>query len=132
MSTTHDATGVSATICGFLRYSPILAERLAEQEGQFRFRDMIDDEAGIDRGDLAKLAHHNGIVKVGRVERSSAHYWRVSEALKAHLDRHHETPTRAPCGHTGVRCIVSGETFTCTHDGCDETFDKETAMEVSG
>jgi hypothetical protein len=37
-----------------------------------------------------------------------------------------------PCGHSGARCLVAGERYTCIRDYCDETFDRETALaEVS-
>ena len=38
-----------------------------------------------------------------------------------------------PCGcSTGVRCVESGETYTCTDDECDCRFGRETALEVVG
>lgn len=39
-------------------------------------------------------------------------------------------PDTLPCGHTGIRCIEAGITYSCTDPDCEARFSRETAEAV--
>jgi hypothetical protein len=58
------------------------------------------------------------------------HLWGTAANCYRWVEENIES-TLTPCGNaTGVRCVESGETYTCTDESCDCRFDRETAAEV--
>lgn len=82
---------------------------------------------------LRWFAAHGVVEAVDRTKTASGSYrvvWSVPEGVAAWIDRSIEREAETPCGHSGVRCLVAGERYTCTEDGCTKTFGAETAREV--
>ena len=64
---------------------------------------------------------------------ASGYTWTTPEHVHEWIAERIDEPTTTPCGNsTGVRCVESGETYTCTDDDCDCRFDRATAEEVLG
>lgn len=82
---------------------------------------------------VQRCAGHDIFQAVGRAtttSNSEVIVWTVPEGVRAWIDANIDHSHRTPCGHSGVRCLVSGEEYTCTEDYCDAVFDRETAKEV--
>jgi hypothetical protein len=61
---------------------------------------------------------------------SDGHLWTVPAGVAAWIEQNVDS-TMTPCGcSTGIRTVTAGETYTCRNDECNETFDRETALEV--
>lgn len=56
--------------------------------------------------------------------------WRLTDAARYELEAIARQATVAPCGHRGI--VNLGNEYTCSFDGCDERFDRETAERIVG
>lgn len=116
----------------YLLAHPQVAAALPTPDEVWAFRD-ID---ALDRSALQALRSKDGVlVQAGtRIPATGSNdpviEWRVSRSAHAFIERCVETPSRTPCGHTGVRCLAAGETYTCHRDDCDATFGRAAAQEV--
>jgi hypothetical protein len=56
--------------------------------------------------------------------------WRTTTRVHEFVSEHVSEPSLTPCGHTGVQCLVAGETYTCSDKRCEATFGPAVAREV--
>jgi len=89
-------------------------------------------EVGIPDNVMTKFRQYGIVRQVGTVgESGEARYlYRSRPAALALVDGLSEPET--PCGHPGIHCIESGETYTCGFDECDEEFGREVAWQEVG
>ena len=92
----------------------------------------INDVECLNSSLITKMRLQNVIESRGWIDdkRRDAHNWETNEDAWEFAQHFIEHSSFTPCGHTGIRCIESGELYECTFDDCDETFGREVAEEV--
>jgi hypothetical protein len=88
------------------------------------------DDIDVPRGALKRFSQAGVIEKAGRDDHNR-YRWRTVVGVVEWVEDHIAGRSYTPCGcSTGIRTLEAGETYSCTNDDCDETFGRETAMEV--
>lgn len=136
MSTGIDATGAAAAIdsrlAQVLRTSAAACLRLPAPDEEVTM-ETLRERFGKDT--IYKFTTNGILYKTRDVQydaeyRCSGHLWGTSPTVYRWIQNNIDTET-TPCGcSTGIRTVEAGELYTCKADDCDETFDRETALEV--
>lgn len=121
-----------ASARGFLKSHRVVAHALPEPEVEWTVNDVPAAVGDV----IHRLAHDNIVENAGwehdHNKARERNVWRTSPVAAHWIDEHVEDRRMTPCGHSGVRCIEAGETYTCLEESCEETFDREAAEEVLG
>lgn len=115
---------------GAIQRYPEAAAKLPEHPEEWYNRDVDLTVAQLEKFREA------GVIQTVRVDydRSTRPYvWKTYPGVPRYAKRWLENQERTPCDNaTGIRCVESGEVYTCTDDECDCRMDRETAEEVVG
>lgn len=119
------------TVVNLLRHHKPAAFALPAPDERVRLVELKD---AIGHATLYRFRAH-GIVECGdRLDADveyEGHWWRTNPTVYEYLHENYDEPTLTPCGcSNGIQCVEAGEVYTCQNDDCEETFDRETALEV--
>jgi len=117
---------------GVLRYHPAAALELPPPDETFRLQELLDQPHW--NRSLAHVATRHSIIERAEHNSQRGHLWRTTPDVYAWVVDTIEPPKLTPCGHQGIRCVESGETYTCAlpDTECDEQFGREAAEAVIG
>lgn len=82
--------------------------------------------------EITRLQSYGIIQKQGYIDDTTreACWWRTDPQAYEYAHDYLNRISKTPCGHTGVRTLEAGETYTCCYDACNETFGRDAAEAV--
>jgi hypothetical protein len=91
------------------------------------------DSVDLNRHRIQPLARR-GVIKCVERRSRQPHVWRTCGDAWERLVQIREDASLLPCGHRGFRTVDldDDQPYTCTHDGCDRGYDRETVSRVFG
>ncbi|WP_181693263.1 hypothetical protein [Natronomonas sp. LN261] len=138
-STTSTEPGrhIEQDFANMLRYNREMAMKLPDAERTFALQ-----ETNLSKSELQKLHQAGAIDRVER-ERSVCETgvtyrrwrWQTVDRVAAWIEDYFDDAPECPgedCYSTGVRCLEPRERYTCSNDGCTETFGPDVARELIG
>jgi len=125
---TRGSDGMPHRLPGWLQAHRRVALALPDPEEEWRAPDVPDRVSKT----LRALRQKGAIVRVRREEyddcRSKYGVYRTVERVDRWITANIPV-LPGGCQHGGIRCVESGETYTCSEGDCDVRFNRETAQE---